>query len=234
MANAARDPLDAVGDAAVRATLLFVRAQPSPQSADEVGAAFSVHRTVARSRLERLLRAGLLVAAYERRTGRSGPGAGRPTKVYAPAPELQAIEFPRRYYDELVGTLIETVDASGDGATLGRVGGAFSASLVDHAGIRPHARLEAAVAEVCAALGRLGFQAAVESCDGDEAVVRTPTCPLRPLVQASERAVEIDRGLWAGLLGAALRGGATATVECETHGCTDPESGCEVRLRLGA
>ena len=44
------DPLAAIGDPALRAVLLHVRAQPQAQSADEVAAALGLHRNVARSR----------------------------------------------------------------------------------------------------------------------------------------------------------------------------------------
>src|SRR4051812_23263519 len=93
MASDEMPGLEAVGDPAARATFAYVRAQPAATSADEVAAALGVHRNVARARLERLAEAGLVVAAYERRTGRSGPGAGRPAKLYRPAPEMEAIEF---------------------------------------------------------------------------------------------------------------------------------------------
>jgi predicted ArsR family transcriptional regulator len=69
--------LDAIGDRELRETLLFTRAQALPVTADEVAAAQGIHRNVARGRLERLAEAGLLIASFERRTGRTGPGAGR-------------------------------------------------------------------------------------------------------------------------------------------------------------
>src|SRR5215510_1650661 len=114
--------LDAVGDPGMRSTLLFVRSQPTPQSADDVAAALDVHRNVARSRLERLTGAGLLLASFERRSGRTGPGAGRPTKVYEPAPELSAIEFPERHVDALVAALIDDIEPADRGTALTRVG----------------------------------------------------------------------------------------------------------------
>src|SRR6478672_8996419 len=85
------DSLEAVGDPELRAALRFVRSRRSPVTADELAAAESVHRNVARGRLERLAEAGLLVSRFERRSGRTGPGAGRPAKVYSPAPEIDEI-----------------------------------------------------------------------------------------------------------------------------------------------
>src|SRR5438132_13929471 len=95
--------LDAIGDRQLRETLLFARAQALPVTADEVAAAQGIHRNVARGRLERLAEAGLLIASFERRTRRTGAGAGRPAKTHPAAPELAAIEFPERPYEPLIG-----------------------------------------------------------------------------------------------------------------------------------
>ena len=102
-------PLDAIGDRDLRETILFARAQPLPVTADEVAAAHQIHRNVARARLERLVEAGLLVASFERRTGRTGPGSGRPAKTYRVAPQLSALEFPERHYEQLIGLIVETL-----------------------------------------------------------------------------------------------------------------------------
>lgn len=77
-------------------TLPYARSQPLPVTAHDVASAQRIHRNVARARLERLADAGLLIRSFERRTGRTGPGAGRPAKTYRVAPELSAIEFPGR------------------------------------------------------------------------------------------------------------------------------------------
>jgi len=224
--------LDAVGDAGLRSTLFFVRSQASPQSADDVATALGVHRNVARSRLERLARSGLLLASFERRTEKTGPGSGRPAKVYEPAPELSAIEFPDRHVDALVAALIDDIAPGELDAALTRVGTTFSATLAQRSGLRGTSALPAAAEAVCAALRRLGFQAKLDRIEGSEAVILTPTCPLRPIVQTSPNAVAVDHGLWAGLLKRVLRGGGSATVTCETHGCLEPGSSCEVRLRV--
>jgi predicted ArsR family transcriptional regulator len=226
------EPLTAIGDPALREVLLHVRAQPGAQSADDVADALGLHRNVARSRLERLAGAGLLLVTHERRTGREGPGAGRPAKVYAPAPELRALEFPPRHYEQLVAGLIEAVPARGRAARLEEAGAAFARQLGETGALRTGRDLAAAAAEVCAALGRLGYQARVVEVTDTEAVVSTPTCPLRPLVNASEDAVEIDRGFWAGLVEASLPGEPAPCVECSTGGCRDEHASCEIRLRL--
>src|SRR5918995_1883257 len=115
-------PLDAIGDRDLRETLLLARAQALPLTADDVAAAHRIHRNVARARLERLVEAGLLIAAFERRSGRTGPGAGRPAKTYRVAPELSAIEFPERHYERLIGLMVDALPARSRRRRLREVG----------------------------------------------------------------------------------------------------------------
>src|SRR5437588_11765190 len=103
------DRLEAIGDPELRGALLFARSQARPVTADELAESQAVHRSVARGRLERLVEAGLLETSFERRTGRSGPGAGRPAKVYGVPPETTALEFPHRHYEPLLGHMVEAL-----------------------------------------------------------------------------------------------------------------------------
>ena len=57
-----------------------VDAGMEPVGRDEVAAAVGIGRTLAAFHLDKLVEAGLLEASFARRTGRSGPGAGRPAK----------------------------------------------------------------------------------------------------------------------------------------------------------
>src|ERR671930_1479558 len=107
------DRLAAAGDPHLRAVLLFARAQHRPFTAAEAAVALGVHRTVARSRLDRLAQAGFLTVAHERRGGRRGPGAGRPANVYRVAPEFDGVQFPDRRYGELISLLLKKIPARG-------------------------------------------------------------------------------------------------------------------------
>lgn len=224
--------LDGVGSPELRATLRFVRAQPRPVTAGELAAALSVARSVARWRLERLCEAGLLVPAFERRSGRAGPGGGRPAKTYAVAAESAAIEFPPRRYDELLRLLVAALPRRGRGARLVEVGEAFGRQLAAAARLRPAATLRGALERVCDGLGGLGFHAALASASEREAVIVTATCPLRPLLGADVEARAIDRGMWRGLVAAALPGAAGTSIECETRDCLDSGSACRVHVVL--
>lgn len=224
--------LDAIGESGLRDALLFVRGARDPVSADDAAAALGVHRSVARGRLERLLEAGLLEASFARRSGRAGPGAGRPAKLYAPGPETRALEFPSRRLPELVARLLDEVPADGREQALRGAGEGFGRDLARAAGLRPSARARDGLERVCAAVRSLGFHATLDRVEGDAAVINTPTCPLRPLVTERPEAAQIDRGMWAGLVEKGLRGVQAESVECETHACLDDRESCAVIIRL--
>jgi predicted ArsR family transcriptional regulator len=225
------DHLAAVGDPELREALLFARSQARPVTADDLAAATEVHRNVARSRLERLVAAGLLAVGYERRTGRDGPGAGRPAKTYSVVPQLESIEFPGQS-ESITALLVDALASRRGGKPLREVGVAFGRELARAARLRPAKTLEAGFERVCAAVRSLGYQASLESTDDRGAVIATPTCPLRPLVRARPEAVEIDRGMWAGLASSALEGVEVESVRCETRDCFDDHASCKVVLEL--
>jgi predicted ArsR family transcriptional regulator len=222
------DPrLDAVGAPELRAALAYVRSQSAPVSADDLAAAQRIHRNVARARLERLARAGLLDTSFERRTGRVGPGAGRPAKLYVPASELEAIEFPNRRLPDLVALLAAGMPRR----RLRAAGEGFGRLLAADARLEAARDVEAGLRRICAAVGRLGFQVSVADRGSGHALLVTPTCPLRPLVVVHPEAAEIDRGLWAGLAESGIGGVRAGRVDCRTRGCA--EGGlCAVSLRF--
>jgi predicted ArsR family transcriptional regulator len=224
--------LDAIGAPELREALLFVRGSQSAVTADDAAAALGVHRSVARSRLERLHRAGLLETSFARLSGRSGPGAGRPAKHYSAAPESEALEFPPRHLASAVARLLDELPSEGREDALGRAGEEFGRELARVAGLRPCARVDEGLEAVCAAVRSLGFQAAVDRVDGDRVLISTPTCPLRPLVAERLEVAFMDRGMWAGLVERGVRGVHADAVECETHSCLDGSEACTVRIEL--
>lgn len=225
--------LDSIGAQGLRQALLYVRGSAEPVTADDAAAGLEVHRSVARARLERLAGAGLLVTSFRRRSGRTGPGAGRPAKLYSAAPETRALEFPPRHLPDLVGRLLEEIPTAGREEALRRAGEDFGRDLARTAGLQPSRNAEEGLERVCAAVRSLGFQAALESYDGDSAVIGTPTCPLRPLVTEQPEAALIDRGMWSGLVASGIDGAHPASVECETHSCLEGSDSCAVVIRFG-
>src|SRR5215472_7608160 len=88
-----------------RALYLYVCAQDSAVSRDEAAAGVGVPRHQAKFHLDKLVGDGLLEVEYARRTGRQGPGAGRPAKLYRRGERELAVTLPERRY-ELAGQLM--------------------------------------------------------------------------------------------------------------------------------
>jgi predicted ArsR family transcriptional regulator len=137
-----------------------VARQPGPVSRDEAAAAVAVPRATAAFHLDRLVDDGLLEVHFERRTGRTGPGAGRPSKLYRRADCTVEISFPERRYDlagDLLAAALAAVEKSGESprAVLARLaydrgrqlgeqappadGRTAALRLLDEHGFEPHA-----------------------------------------------------------------------------------------------
>ena len=88
----------------------WVTAQPQPVGRDAAAQAVGINRSLAAFHLDRLTEAGLLEASYRRLTGRSGPGAGRPARVYQRGTREIELSLPNRHYEraaELFATALE-------------------------------------------------------------------------------------------------------------------------------
>ena len=227
------DRLAAAGDPQLRRILLYARSQQDSFTAHDVALALDVHRNVARSRLARLTEAGFLTVSTERRSGRGGPGAGRPANVYRVAPELEAVEFPDRRLAELVGLLAGKLPDRNRENVLRGAGEDFGRSLATTAGLKASSNVRTGLQRVCAALGSLGFQASVQSFDGRLAILETATCPLRPLVVKWPDVGSVDCGMWAGLIERGVRGVDAGLVKCETPRCRSRDAPCSVLLSFG-
>jgi predicted ArsR family transcriptional regulator len=99
------DPLDEqlesvelLGEPVRRALYLHVSRQPAEVSRDEAAAAVRVSRELAAFHLDKLVGAKLLEPVYRRLTGRTGPGAGRPAKLYRRARGEISVSLPPRDY----------------------------------------------------------------------------------------------------------------------------------------
>ena len=101
---------DGVRRAAYRAVLA---AGAAPVGRDEVAATLGVGRTLAAFHLDKLVDAGLLEISYARRSGRTGPGAGRPAKLYRVSEAEHAVSVPPRDYRTAAELLAESVERSG-------------------------------------------------------------------------------------------------------------------------
>jgi predicted ArsR family transcriptional regulator len=80
---------------------------------DEAAAATGISRELAAFHLDRLVAAGLLATEYRRLSGRTGPGAGRPAKLYRRAEGDVIVTLPTRNYDLAADVMAEALEELG-------------------------------------------------------------------------------------------------------------------------
>jgi predicted ArsR family transcriptional regulator len=91
--------------------------QPGPVSRDEAAEALGLARQTAAFHLDRLADESLLDVVYERRSGRTGPGAGRPAKLYKRSSKQVTVSLPERHYEvagRLLAQALEESEATGE------------------------------------------------------------------------------------------------------------------------
>lgn len=94
-----------LADPTRRALYLYVVAQPGPVGREAAAEALGVAVHTAKFHLDRLVADGVLEAEFRRLSGRTGPGAGRPAKLYRRAGRQLTVSLPERHY-ELVGHVL--------------------------------------------------------------------------------------------------------------------------------
>lgn len=169
----------ALADPVRRALYEHVSQQVEPISREQVAALAGVPVHTARFHLDRLVDSGLLEVEYRRLSGRSGPGAGRPAKLYRRAAQEVAVSVPPRRYD-LAGLLL--ADAVAESA---RTGAPAADALSDGARRRgralapdPAEPSDDVVGRACAVLAEHGYAPRVV---GD--AIHLANCPFHALVR---------------------------------------------------
>lgn len=183
------DPVEAVAllDEPNRRRLYeLVTVSREPISRDEAARELGISRELAAFHLDRLLDAGLLEAEYRRLRGRTGPGAGRPSKLYRRTQRDLAVSFPSRRYDvaaELLATAFDRLDApSGAEAVAG-----VARELGTHVGLqarRSAGRSPSRKRLVTALLDLLRGAGYVPELDGVSGAVCLRNCPYHALAES--------------------------------------------------
>jgi len=229
----------AFGDPTRREIYLFVRERSEAVSdqeggpgatAAEVADRFDLHPNVARHHLDKLAGGGYVEVA----TGRSGSGAGRPSKHYrVSAPEM-TLELPVRHDDLLVTLLGKALSLLPDdkaeamaeevGIQFGRamaasMGGTDAAaagagSMSQHAAQKS---FQAALHTVADALTAHGFAAHAER-HGDGLRIVSDHCPFGGAAIEHPVICAVDRGLVRGMLGSLYGEASAATSESRPMG----------------
>ena len=101
------DALATLADPTRRSLYEYVAGSSSAISRDEAAAAVGVSRQVAAYHLDRMAEDGLLEIEFRRLTGRSGPGAGRPSKLYRRSSKDHEVSIPPRRYGLAARVLLD-------------------------------------------------------------------------------------------------------------------------------
>jgi predicted ArsR family transcriptional regulator len=104
--------VSALAEPARRALYLYVAAQPDAVSRDQAAEGVGLPRHTAKFHLDKLVEEGLLDTEFRRLSGRRGPGAGRPTKLYRRSAREVAVTVPQRHYDLAGQILAGAVEAA--------------------------------------------------------------------------------------------------------------------------
>jgi predicted ArsR family transcriptional regulator len=119
MKRARDESLAALGllDEPVRRALYdWVVAQARPVGREEAARALKITRALAAFHLDRLVAGGLLDGGYRRLSGKVGPGAGRPARVYWRADREFSLSLPERRYERAAQLFASALEKVGGGA----------------------------------------------------------------------------------------------------------------------
>lgn len=228
---AAVSGIGALAEPVRRRLYLYAAAQPEAVSREQAAAACGVPLHTAKFHLDRLAEQGLLAVEHRRVSGRSGPGAGRPAKLYRRSSDEISVSLPDRSYDLAAELLARAVEHAG--ATGVPVGEALDAVASDHGRA---AALEAAseaasdgggaeddpdeLALVAAVLARHGYEPFLQAqADGPELCLRN--CPFD---QLARHHTELVCGMNLALVDGLLDGLGCENAEARLH--PDPELCC--------
>jgi predicted ArsR family transcriptional regulator len=168
----------------------YVAAQDHEVSRNEAAEGAGIGRTLAAFHLDKLVDAGLLVTESRRLTGRSGPGAGRPAKLYRRSGAEYEVSVPARDYRTAADLLAEVADGARLDVEL------RAAAMRQGRAAGPVEDLDA----VRAVLSARGYE---PRADADDTVLRLVNCPFHVL---SERHPALICGMNLALLEGLVEG----------------------------
>jgi predicted ArsR family transcriptional regulator len=186
-----------------------VRAR-TPVGRDEASEATGVARATVAFHLDRLVDEGLLDVVHRRISGRTGPGAGRPAKLYLRSSEEVEVSLPQRRY-ELIGEVLAGAleDSGATGAP------PFDAAAERAADVGHRIARTADTDDPVAVLEAQGFEPRVE-----EGTVRLGNCPFHHLAQQhTDLVCGMNLHLVGGLLDELGASGYTARLRPSPDNC---------------
>jgi predicted ArsR family transcriptional regulator len=196
----------AVLDEPIRRQLFaYVRGSSEPVSREDAAEAVGISRSLAAYHLDKLVEQDLLVTSYRRPEGRSGPGAGRPAKLYVAQGEV-SVSVPPREYELAAGLLAEAAETSDE-----------ARNSLDEVAARAGRRLgEEQKGSLEEALAIRGY----EPFEDEAGVIRLRNCPFHRLAEQHRDVVcGMNRSYLQGVLDGLGRDDVTASLEPEPGRC---------------
>jgi predicted ArsR family transcriptional regulator len=223
--RASSDPVEAIAllDEPNRRRLYeLVTVSREAISRDEAAAELGISRELAAHHLDRLLDSGLLEVEYRRRGGRTGPGAGRPAKLYKRTQRDVSVSLPSRRYDvaaELLATAFDRLDPPSGADTVAGV----ARELGTHVGLEarrsagPRPSRKRLISALLDLLRGTGYAPEVDEASG---AVCLRNCPYHALAER-HRALTCGMNLaWAdGVAGALGNSGLRPTLNPRPGQC---------------
>jgi predicted ArsR family transcriptional regulator len=197
--------LAALDEPVRRRLFAYVRSSPVPVSREEAADAVGISRSLAAYHLDKLAEQSLLATSYRRPEGRSGPGAGRPAKVYVAQGEV-SVSVPPREYELAARLLAEAAETSDE-----------VRAALDDVAARAGRRLgEGGEASLEDALSVRGY----EPFEDEPGVIRLRNCPFHRLAEQHRDVVcRMNQSYLEGLLDGLERTDVTASLEPEPGRC---------------
>jgi predicted ArsR family transcriptional regulator len=181
--------LGALADPVRRALYRFVSDQTDAVSRDQAADGVEVARHTAKFHLDRLVDEGLLVTEFRRLTGRTGPGAGRPAKLYRRSRKEVWVSVPSRRYDLAGQVLSDAVERALRGVPMAEAvdQAADNAARIVIEAWPP--RTDGELESIAEVLGELGYEPRIDDSGGAaggsdasaEADLRLGNCPFERL-----------------------------------------------------
>ena len=170
-----------------RALYRYVATQSAPVGRDQAAKAALTTRENAAFHLDRLVEGGLLEVSFKRLSGRTGPGAGRPSKLYRRSSLELDVSVPARRYQllaELLATGIDASEGKDPRREVAKAARAFGRGLGAEARARAGRRAgeAAALRSAVAVLDEYGFAPAMDPGGS----VRLRNCPFDALARGHQ------------------------------------------------
>jgi predicted ArsR family transcriptional regulator len=196
-----------------RRLFAYVRSSSEPVSREDAAEAVGISRSLAAYHLDKLAEQDLVTASYRRPEGRTGPGAGRPAKLYVARGEV-SVSVPPRDYELAADLLAEAAETSDE-----------ARAALDAVAARAGRRMgEGRKHSLDEALATRGY----EPFEDEAGVIRLRNCPFH-------RLAEHHRDVVCGMNQAYLEGLLEGLGRADVRASLEPEPGrCCVAIRARA